>query len=294
MFNRRVTSSSVFFALVSTVALAQPAPQPTFQAPPEVEQALRARVTEFYQLHVESNFQKAWSLVAEDTKAYYFGAQKNTFESFRITGVRFTNKECTKAMVDLETRQKMLRREFQGVIVPTPATTLWKIEDGKWVWYRDPEDNHLTPMGTSDLSKVNPAGGDKAKAEQLAQLTSPEEIQRRARDILKQSGVDKQEVMLAADKPSSAEVTFHNGQQGTIKLMLDPGAELAGFAATLDKVDVGPSQDAVVKISYAPPSGSGAKPQPMPQERQVRLILQPFNQVFAIKVKFGGPAAANH
>lgn len=314
---RSVAFSCVLFALagcvhqgVSANAFAQdtarprlaPQPQAEFKAPPEVEQALRARVTEFFQLHVESNFQKAYGMVAEDTKKYYFDNKKNTYKSFRIVGVKFVNSDFTKASVDLECEQVMERVQFNGVVIPVPMTTLWKIEDGKWMWYRDPNVVNLTPMGASDLSKINAGATDEQIAARLKELTSPESIAKRGLLIVGQSGIDKPEVTLAMDKPSSAEVTFHNGQAGYIKLVLDPGAKLAGFNATLDKVDVGANENAVLKLSYDPPAGSGsarpsssqAPPQAMPQAVTVKLFVQPFNQVFPVTVHFGSPAAANH
>ncbi len=309
----RMTCSSALFSLAMAAALAQnPAPQPhfvpppppSFKAPPEVEQALRARVTEFFQLHVESNFRKAYGMVAEDTKDYYFNNKKNTYESFRITGVKFLNSDFTKASVDLECQQKMQKAEFKGTIIPIPMTTLWKIEGGKWMWYRDPDNAQLTPMGLSDLDKVRSGATDEQIAERLKALTSPESIAKRGLQIVGQSGIDKQEVTLAMDKPSSAEVTFHNGQSGYIKLVLDPGAKMPGFSATLDKVDVGANENAVLKLKYDPPTnsdppagGGSARPSPpqaFPPAVQVRLFVQPFNQAFPVTVHFGAPAAANH
>src|SRR5579864_740686 len=69
-------------ALLSTVlsgfaglAFGQPSP------PPGIEDALRARVTEFFQYHVDGNFRKAYDMVAEDTKDFYFKALKIQFKS---------------------------------------------------------------------------------------------------------------------------------------------------------------------------------------------------------------------
>ena len=324
MFSRRLSHSTsyskwcsvafscVLFALagcvhqgVSANAFAQdtarpslaPQPQAEFKAPPEVEQALRARVTEFFQLHVESNFQKAYGMVAEDTKTYYFNNKKNTYKSFRIAGLKFLNSDFTKASVDLECQQVMERAQFNGVVIPVPMTTLWKIEDGKWMWYRDPNNASLTPMGNSDMSKISAGATDEQIAERLKRLTDPASIAQKGLQIVGQSGIDKHEVTLALDKPSSAEVTFHNGQSGYIKLALDSGEKIAGFSATLDKVDVGANQDAVLKLSYDPPAGGqrarASSPQTMLQAREVRLFVQPFNQTFSVTVHFGAPAAAN-
>jgi hypothetical protein len=310
MFSRRQSYSKacsfVLLSLVSAAACAQtPAPAPqapaVLKAPPEVEQALRARVTEFFQLHVESNFQKAYGMVAEDTKVYYFNNKKNTYKSFRIAAVKFLNSDFTKASVDLECQQVMERVQFNGVVIPVPMTTLWKIEDGKWMWYRDPNYANLTPMGPSDVSKINPGATDEQIAARLKDLTSPESIAKRGLQIVGQSGLDKQEVTLAMDKPSSAEVTFHNGQSGYIKLELNAGDKVAGFSATLDKVDVGMNENAVLKLRYDPPAGASAagggsaRPSPaqaMPQAVTVKLFMQPFNQIFPVTVHFGSPAAA--
>ena len=52
--------------------------------PRQAESALRARVTEFLQYHVDGNFRKAYDMVAEDTKDEYFNSGKAQLESFKI------------------------------------------------------------------------------------------------------------------------------------------------------------------------------------------------------------------
>ncbi len=71
--------------LVPFLCLAQKAP------PPGVEEELRARVTAFYQNFLESSFtpRKAEPFVAEDTKDYFYEAQKLKYESIRIEKVVF-------------------------------------------------------------------------------------------------------------------------------------------------------------------------------------------------------------
>ncbi len=88
------------FVLLPVVAFAQ-------TPPPEVDEALRARVTEFFQYHVDANFRKAYELVAEDTKEQYFGAQKWQFKSFKIDSIKYSD-NFTKAEVQV-TGQRMWR-----------------------------------------------------------------------------------------------------------------------------------------------------------------------------------------
>ncbi len=295
----RMIYRPALLALIATAAFAQspaqPTPKPTFKAPPEVDKALRDRVTEFFQYHVEGNFRKAYNMVAEDTQEYYFAALKMQFESFRITGVRFLNDDCTKASVDLETSQKMQRVEFRGIVVPVPMTTLWKVEKGVWVWYRDPNNAEVTPMGLSDLGKAREGSDDDRARAALKRMTDPEALRKQAEEIMrpKQSGIDRPDVTLASDKASSAQVGFHNGWPGAIKLVLDPGTALAGFTATLDKTDVGMNQDAVLKVTYSP-AANGAELSRLPQSMIVRLFVEPFNLVYPVTVRFAAPTAQNH
>src|SRR5438067_1630231 len=69
-------------------------------APPEVEEALRARVTQFFQYHVDGDFRKAFELVAEDTKDQYFGEQKIQLKTFKIQYIIYSD-EFTKAEVQM-------------------------------------------------------------------------------------------------------------------------------------------------------------------------------------------------
>ena len=69
------------------------------QTPAEAaDQALRARVTEFLQYHVDGNFRKAYDMVADDTKEEYFNSGKSQLQSFKIDDIKFTD-NFTKATV---------------------------------------------------------------------------------------------------------------------------------------------------------------------------------------------------
>src|SRR5437868_2594034 len=72
-------------ALFAAICLAQNNP---FNKPPaDVDAALRARITEFYDYHVKGQFRKADELVAEDTKEYYFESRKPQYLSFEISRI---------------------------------------------------------------------------------------------------------------------------------------------------------------------------------------------------------------
>jgi hypothetical protein len=264
--------------LLPIAAVAQ-VPPPT--PPTEVDQALRARVSEFFQYHVEAKFTKAFELVAEDTREYYFAAQKTQFKSFKIDGITYSD-QFTKAVVTVSCeRMWRMSPRFPEVQITQPMSTTWRIENGKWFWYRDANnETSLTPMGQSDPKAIGkPNGGPLPLPPDLSHDT----MKKRAEELLKKSSISKTEVVLATSHPSSEQVVFHNGQPGSVLLSVDASAKPAGFSAVLDKKEARAGEDVVLKIQYDPADQNSAPPPFV-----VRVVVAPFNQAFAIAVKFAG------
>jgi hypothetical protein len=246
-------------------------------APPEVDQALRARVTEFFQYHTDGsvNFRKAYEIVAEDTKDEYFAKGKDVYKSFKVDSIKYSD-NFTKAEVQVVV-ERIWEFRMQKNAQTVPLATTWKIENGKWVWYHDLNTPLMTPMGPSALQvKRNPDG-----TVELPKKIDQTVLAKAAQQILQSVSMNKSEVTLSADKPSSDEVIFHNGAQGSVRVVLDPVAQLPGFSAVLDKADLNANENAVLKLRYEPPD-TDSRPQPA----TVRLKVEPFNQQFAITVKF--------
>src|SRR5258708_22179699 len=265
------------FVLFSAVAFAQ-------TAPPDVDQALRARVNEFFQFHVDGNFRKAYELVADDSKDYYFAAQKVQFKSFKIDKIDYLD-NFTKATVTLTCeRMWRIRIQLPETLVTLPVTSLWKLEHGKWAYFHDAQNEWITPMGPSSAKTPPSNTSGQIKMPNL----SRESIAEAAQNSLKKAGVDKSDVTLATDKASADQVVFHNGQLGPVRLTLDPGPKVKGLTVELDKTDVNGGDNALIKLRYAPsPEGDDALPS---SPIVVRVFVAPFNQTVPITVKFASPA----
>jgi hypothetical protein len=246
---------------------------------PEVEKALQERATEFFQYHVDGNYRKAMDLVAEDTKDEYFAQGKMKLKSFKLDSIKFS--DPAKAVVTATVvRDWQIRLEVNEVIVP--MVTTWKIEDGKWVWYHDRSAAWLTPMGPSTVQPPtrNPDGSVNLPKDFSAEL-----INQAARTILSQSGISKGEVNLSATGTSEDKVTFNNGAPGAVRLSLAGVPELPGFRVELDKTEVLANGQAQVTIRYQAPADA-----PPAQSFMIRVVSEPFNQVFPIRVNFEKPA----
>jgi hypothetical protein len=283
---RQILGIALIFA---AAGFAQAPPAKLYDAPPEVIAKLRTRVNDFFQLHTigSINYRKAFSMVAEDTQDYYFAVQKASYQSFRILSIKFTNPELTNAMVDLEGMQKIQRVEFPGAIVPIPMTTLWKVEDGEWKWYRDITNDQLTPMGHSDLANIQP--GDKVSARDLEQLRDPKIVLEMGKKLVGQFTLDKGDVTMPVDKPSSVNLKFHNGKPGTVKLDWFLQVQIEGFKVTVDHAEVPANGDATVTLSFDPPADRLKTGQESTE--LIMLLIQPFNSSIPIVVRFGDPNA---
>src|SRR6266545_4652975 len=93
----RFTLLAVFAAVAFAQGVLAQGNDPFQPKPPaEVDQALRARVQEFFDLHVKGQYRQAEELVAEDTKDYFYTHDKPKYLSCEISKIDYTDK-FTKA-----------------------------------------------------------------------------------------------------------------------------------------------------------------------------------------------------
>jgi hypothetical protein len=133
------------------------------------------------------------------------------------------------------------------------------------------------PFGESDPKAIAEA----KKRDQASLPVSDENLRKMAMNILGQSGLDKSQLTLTADKPSADQVVFKNGQGGSIKLALVQVDLPPGMTATLDKNDLSTGDQAVLKVSYTPNGKDKA-----PANFMLQLIMEPFSRVFPVTVHF--------
>jgi hypothetical protein len=267
--------------LLPVLALAQG------QAPPEVDQELRARVSGFYQNFLETSYspRKAEPFVAEDTKEFFYNALKQRYQAFHIIKITYSD-NFTKAIVVVAAKMETMIGG-EKVVVDWPKDTHWKIEEGKWCYYDHPEDRPVTPM-----SVVNPpmATGEARTAGVIPKNTSPEATHAAGMTVLKQQemGLNISGVTFNVDQASSAQVIFTNGADGDITIGLD-GPVVRGLKAKLDKTTVPGHGTAVLSLQYDPSDKSGPKDVWEPKGNiTFRIFAAPFDRIFPVGVQFVG------
>ena len=209
-----------WFALFAAFAFGQSNDPFQPKPPAGVDAALRARVQEFFELHVKGQFRKAEELVAEDTKDFFYSGNKPRYLSFEISRIDYSA-NFTRAKVTVVCEQNVMMLGYTGQMkVPTPST--WKLENGKWYWYVDQDALLNTPWGRM---RPGASPGKGAPPPPLANIpTSPDFLYKLIR-------LDKTAVQLRAGE--SAEVTIASGAPGPLELSLP--AALPGIEAKLDK-----------------------------------------------------------
>ncbi len=260
-------------------------------APPEVSQALRDRVNQFFGFHVGTINRRAIDLVAEDTKDYYFSSGKVLFLSIKITGMEFS-RDFQKASVHMETTQTLQVEQF-STVATTPVISNWKLEDGKWVLFLDVQtmNRHATPMGESSQPPGKLVAQPLVNADGTlnipADFAEPARVAAQGAVILNQAGLDKEAVTLNMQEAGEEQVTFHNGFNGSVSLQLTGDPHVLGLKIALDKPNLNGAEDAHLRISWDPASGT---PSALGAEYTVRLNLIPFNQEYAVKITLRGTA----
>jgi hypothetical protein len=263
----------VLTALITSACLAQEPAELFEKAPPDVDAALRERITKFYDAYVTGKFREAYEMVAEDSKEIFFEAEKTRIQQFTIVSIKYSdNFTKATAVVACDRDFGSMGTRFK---VKAPVGSQWKIENGEWRWFAIRSNEVMTPHGP-----MRP--GPMPKDEELAKLTRAPRVpvlQRMVRP-------DKSSVRLSSTEVSSAQVTLKSALPGQASLEMDRSQLLPGLEVEFDRTDMEPQGSAVVSFRYTP---SGKKP---PKMKDVWIAVRPTEQVIRLRVLFDGQGPA--
>ena len=230
-------------ALFTVLAFAQPNDPFKPKPPADVDAALRARVQEFFDLHVQGQFRKAEELIAEDTKEFFYVHNKPKYLSCEFSRIDYTD-NFTKANAIMVCEMYILMPGFADHPMKVPTPSAWKVEFGKWYWYVDQDALRNTPWGRMTPG-ATPAKGAAAPPS-VANFPT-------ADSLFRQIQLDKDSIRLKAGE--SAEVTISNGAPGLASLSLL--SALPGIEAKFDKSTLSAGGKAVLTLRAVKEAKSG-------------------------------------
>jgi hypothetical protein len=237
---RTVAFSSLL--LVSAVAAFSQNSSDLFdKAPPAIDEALRARVSKFYDAFVAGKFKDAYPLVADDSQDAFFGVSKDQFKSFEIIKIQYSD-DFTKAKVVIAVKGDW-RWMGQVTLRTFPVNSDWKVVDGQWYWHFDQPTMAPSPFSPTGLvpipSGVAPSGPPPV----------PKDIVGAAQGILAQVTMDKFTVRLRSFEASQEVLHVRNGMPGEVRIKVDD-PNLPGLKVTPEKTRLMAHEETAVVFEW--------------------------------------------
>jgi len=251
-------------AVVAASCFAQNAEELFNRPPAGVDEALRARINEFYGYHIHNQPRKAEALVAEDTKDYFYNNNKPVYTHCEIRQIKYSD-NFTRAKATILCGMYVMVPGFSERPLDVPIPSTWKIEDGKWVWYVNQDVRRGSPMGLtmSPGPPVYTAQHDPDTRALPALPTTADFLY----DLIK---LDKRDVEMK--RGESVQITIENTSPGTMNLEL--AGKIAGVEATLDNSDPKGHEKAILSLKAGDHAESG----------KLDLVVNPISQVIPIHV----------
>lgn len=253
------------------------------KAPPEVDEALRSRVSVFYQAHVSGRYRDALKVVADDAMDDFLGGSRDSFKACEISKINYAE-NFTKATVTTACKGEY-RWHGSNMPVTIPTLSTWKLVNGEWFWYHIKSDVTETPWGISRATPENSTGPAKMPS-------IPADPVAAAENILRMVSIDKTELRLKGYEASKGEVKVTNNMPGSVTVSVDK-MPFAGAYAKIDHPELESKGTATITFSYDPND-----PSIKCSECTLKVALPtvianvrvaPTAQVFPIKITFAVP-----
>lgn len=263
-------ASSLLAALFCASLFGQPAPTDVFgKAPPEVDQALRARVAQYYQAFVDGKFRVAEQVVADDSRDIFYEMEKQRYLGFEIASIAYSD-NFTKAKVITAVEMDWRNPRIGVMRVKPPLPSTWRLENGNWSWYTVPQKDWDSPFG-----KMNPGPDGPSKIAPDFKHVSPDEV-------LSQVKISKTVATLSSYQKSKDTVELSNGLPGEISLRLE-SVVIPGLEIKPDKTTLKAGESAQISFNYNPDT-------PNPKASVVVDVhVQPTGQIIPIRLNFAIP-----
>jgi hypothetical protein len=252
--------------LLLMIALNLPAQIPTLDKPPQdVDDALRARIKQFYDNHVSRKYRQCEPLIAEESQDDFFVITKPALDSFKIGTIEYSD-HFTKAKVVIVGMMPVMMPLAAPKVMEQPFASFWKLINGEWFWYYNKGAANDTPFGKA---KPGVAPGE------AGSLTQPPDVTLQAlQSALK---IDRTRIELAGGKPETVKVTNTLPGPASLSVVCPLGSlKEVGITASFDKTDLKANESATLTLTADPSKRTGAI--------SLQIIVSPTNQVLNLTV----------
>lgn len=266
----------LLFAIAATVTPAQDLKR---KAPPEVDDALKTRVSSFYQHFQRGEFRQAEGFLDNESKDLFYNSRKNRVLDFNIQNVDYGDDfRSAKVLVVCKTIIPMLGSDP----VDMPLNSDWRFNEGDW-WMHLSEHKRAageqipSPAGPMSFNHDVAAPGSAFRGQQGAQAARPT-IESLA--SMYRISTDTLTFPKAATEPVSRSMSVKSASVGRLSLEKTSGP-IAGIEVEIEGEAIEPGGEATIKFTYDP-----AKAEHVAGRVRVDFVVMPISQSFQVYLDF--------
>jgi|GEM_PF-613980 len=260
--------------LLSMPVLAQAPPSLPVKAPTELEEAVRQRADEFYQLQMDGKFRPAEKYVCESSQDTYYSAEKRKWLSKEFVKVDF-GPDFKSAIVSMRLGMEAVMPPAGRVTLKSVVRSDWKLEGGSWCY--DLPKEQFGPRDTP-FGKMSSKPDDSSKA-----VDAPAVAKAQGGAVMRAVSVSKRELRVKGHEASTDHLELTNGLPGEVELQMT-APDMQGLDVTVSPTKLRSKEKATLTVHYKP-STTTAK---ATSEVVVRVV--PTGQAIRLKLYFDVPA----
>src|SRR5262249_22402015 len=234
--------------------------------PPAAEEAVRARVDQFYSNFRDGKFRRAEALVAEESKDTFYAISKSKISDYKIESIDFDDSfQTAKVVVICESAGP----HTHGTGMYLPVIGKWKLLDRDWYLV-------IEPRTTSPFGPIAKADGQEPKSPRRLDHTGAFSIEafKGAFSVAPQKLVFPRQ-----GDPVTQIVSVKNTLPGDLQIEVQ-GGDLPGLQLDLGNSRVPAKGDAAIQFTYDPNKGR------LSGTREIRIDARPLNQSKIIVLQF--------
>jgi hypothetical protein len=255
--------------IVLAAAALLPAQEPFRTAPPEIEEALRTRVTEFYTLYQQGKYRQTEPYIAEESRDAYFATSKSPIHGFELKDIKFAE-DFQSAQV-VVTCQTTIAIQNSGTKVPLPVHSRWKQVEGQWyalMGRGEDGDTVNTPFGKMKFQK-----GEGSGALNVPRAVKPGSF---AGMYTLSSG---RVLKFSAKEPVTQTIALSNKGPVPLKLRQET-QDVDGLEIAIEPKQIEQGETMIVSFTYRPEVAK------LEGKRKVEFTVLPINQAFMVTAEF--------
>jgi hypothetical protein len=263
------------------------------RATPDIEAALRARITGFFEAQQQGKWRQAEKFVAEESIDAYLERDKKRYSKFEIRAINWVGEGFKEATVNMIVPFDMTMLgvgEIEGG-APFPITHHWKLEENDWYWFVpkvDPCAPIESPMGkVFPVCKDGKPVGNVQEDAQRALNKMIESNQVKPESLQGRVTASNSQVHLGKKTPGEQTITINNAFDGPVTLELI-GGDMVGLVVAFDgatkeaprRLSLDAKKAATLRFKFQPtPSG-------IPDRLGIQVRVEPLSVSLPLDVLF--------